>query len=190
MVSAPYGLCRKTSRGFTLLEALIAVSIVAILLIIGVPVFRDLVASRSVLAHVSDLAGTIRLARTEAIKRGVPVTMCRTDNPLASNPSCASGTDWSSGWLLFADRGTRGTVDTGDFIIRIQQGYNNSGGIVRSSGAAITFLPTGIAPGSQSNFLIRPKLATDLDSYASLTQRMCMNSTGATRLLHGETTCG
>lgn len=180
----------RKSQGFTLLEALIVVVILVILLMMGVPTFRDFAASRAVSAHVSDLSGALRLARTEAIKRGVPVTLCRSDDPIASSPACAAGTDWSTGWILFVDRGTAGTIDTGDFIIRIQESYANSGGITRTGGGALmTFQPTGIAPAAQSNFLFRPRVPSDSDSYAPLSRRMCMTNTGATRVLEGETTC-
>jgi len=177
------------AAGFTLLEALIVVSITATLLTLGIPSFRDFLASRAVTAQISDLAGSIRLARTEAIKRGIPVTLCCSENPQAAAPTCTAGADWSSGWLMFADRGVRGVFEANDLLIRVQQGYTNSGGVVRSGGGTITFLPTGIAPGAAGNFLMRPKLSPTAPAYTTLSKRMCVSNMGSTRLIPGAAVC-
>lgn len=184
-----YAALRGQNRGFNLLEALIVVSIVSILAVVGIPSFRDMSASRAVRSHVDDLAGAIRLARTEALKRGIPVTLCRTGDANATNPSCAAGSDWSSGWLMFVDRNPRGTVDANDTLIKVQQAYNNSGGIVRTGTAAITFIPTGIAPGADGNFLIRPQLSTSSTRYTTLSRRVCVSNSGTTRLVNGTGSC-
>ncbi|MDM4770839.1 GspH/FimT family pseudopilin [Solimonas sp. SE-A11] len=180
---------RSRDRGFNLLEAMIVVSIVSILAVIGVPSFRDMSASRAVRSHVDDLAGAIRLARTEALKRGVPVTLCRTGDANAASPSCAAGTDWSSGWLMFVDRNPRGTVDANDTLIQVQQASSNTDGIIRTGTATITFIPAGIAPGADGNFLIRPKVNASSSRYTTLSRRICVTNSGATRLVNGTGAC-
>lgn len=183
---------KRTARGVTLLELVITISIVSILLAVGVPSFRDFMVSRAVSSHVSALAGSIRLARSEAIKRSAPVALCRTDDPMAGNPACNNGDggDWSTGWIMFVDRDADGTIDDGEFVIQIQQAYDNSGGIVRSGGAnTILFQPSGISTNAQGNFLFRPKLDSSYSSYASLSNRMCVSSSGTTRLIHGDGAC-
>lgn len=180
---------RTRAAGFTLLEAMIVVSIISILVVLGVPSFQGLMASRTVQSHVDDLAGSIRLARAEALKRGIPVTVCRTANPNAATPACAAGADWMTGWIVFADRNPRGTVDANDTLIRVQQAYGNSGGIVRTGTAAITFTASGISPGADGNFLLRPKLPTTSSNYVPRSRRVCVSNTGATRLLVGEAAC-
>lgn len=180
---------RNREDGFNLLEAMIVVSIISILAVIGVPSFRDMSASRAVRSHVDDMAGAIRLARTEALKRGVPVTLCRTGDANAASPSCAAGTDWSSGWLMFVDRNPRGTVDANDTLIKVQQSSTNTDGIIRTGTAAITFIPAGIAPGADGNFLIRPKVSASSSRYTTLSRRICVTNSGATRLVNGTGAC-
>ena len=160
-------------RGFTLVEALVVMAIIAILLAIAMPSFRDFAAARAVDAQISDFAGSLRLARTEAIKRGRAVVMCRTNDPQAASPACAGGADWRDGWLIMQ----------GDNLIRLQSSYRNSGGIVSSAGlSTIAFTPSGIAPASsETTFTFRPPLATADPSYASLTRRICVSVTGVTR---------
>lgn len=182
----------KGELGITLLELVITISIAAILMAIGVPSFRDFMASRAVTSHVSDLAGSIRLARSEAIKRAAPVTLCRTEDPMADDLACnnTNNGDWSTGWIMFVDRNANGTIDDGEFVIKIQQSYDNSGGIVRSGGAnTILFQPSGISTNAQGNFLFRPKLDSGASAYSSLSNRMCVSSSGSTRLIHGDGAC-
>lgn len=161
------------SRGFTLVEALVVMSIIAILLAVAMPAFRDFAAARAVSAQISDFAGSLRLARTEAIKRGRAVLMCRTNDPQAATPACNAGADWRNGWLIMQ----------GGNLIRLQASYLNSGGIVSGAGlAAIVFTPSGIAPaGSETSFTFRPPLAASDPSYEALTRRICVGVTGVTR---------
>ena len=147
-------------------------SIIAILMAVAVPTFRDFTASRAVAAQVSDFAGALRLARTEAIKRGRPVVVCRTSDPQAATPDCDAGSDWRSGWLVMQ----------GDTLIRLQSSYANSGGIESGGVDTITFRPAGIAPAtSEATFVFRPPLPTGTASYNSLTHRICVSVTGVTR---------
>jgi type IV fimbrial biogenesis protein FimT len=160
------------SLGFTLVEALVVMSIIAILMAVAVPTFRDFTASRAVSAQISDFAGSLRLARTEAIKRGRPVVMCRTSDPQAAEPVCDAGSDWRSGWLVMQ----------GDNLIRLQSSYANSGGIESAGVSTITFRPTGIAPASsEAEFFFRPPLPAGSNSYAKLTKKICVSVTGVTR---------
>jgi type IV fimbrial biogenesis protein FimT len=88
------------NRGFTLLELLVTVAVAAVLLGIGVPSFIDTVRNNQMAASANDLLAAMHLARTEAVKRRTPVTVCSSANPLAA-PVCAAGS--FNGWVVFAD---------------------------------------------------------------------------------------
>jgi type IV fimbrial biogenesis protein FimT len=84
-----------THRGFTLIEALVVLSIVAIVLAIGAPNLSFLIGSMNARSASFDLIADLALARSEAIKRNAPVTV----EPLV-------GTDWSQGWRIVAGGAT------------------------------------------------------------------------------------
>jgi type IV fimbrial biogenesis protein FimT len=78
-------------RGFTLIEALVVLSIAAILLAIGVPNLSFLIASMNARSASFDLVADLATARSEAIKRSQPVTV----EPLVAG-------NWSQGWRIVA----------------------------------------------------------------------------------------
>ncbi|MBE0434861.1 MAG: GspH/FimT family pseudopilin [Methylomicrobium sp.] len=65
----------QTNQGFTLLEAMITIAIAAIILVLAVPSYRDVLERNRVREAVESLSSDIKLARTEAIKRSADVTL-------------------------------------------------------------------------------------------------------------------
>lgn len=82
----------KRLNGFTLLELVVTMAIVALLAAIAVPSFQTLLARRHLNQVTSDLEHGIYLARSEAVKRSAPVLI---------QPAGESG--WSTGWQVIAD---------------------------------------------------------------------------------------
>ncbi len=161
----------RTAVGFTLVEVLVAMVLVAIVTAISLPSFRDFAVGVALRAQVSDFSGAIRLARTEAIKRGRVVTLCRTNDATVAQPACASGDDWSQGWVL----------RQGDTVIQVQGAYRNSGGIASGGVASIRFLPTGLAQGATGQFSFKPNVPASDAALARLTRNLCISANGVTR---------
>ena len=162
---------RTCGAGFTLVETMVALAVVAIVTFMAVPSFRDYAIRTALRAQVSDLAGAIRLARSEAVKRGRTVILCRTADALADNPACASGSDWAGGWV----------IRQGEQPIRVQPAYANSGGIVASGITTLQFLPTGTVVGTGGSFTLRPRLPETDAAYERLSRKICLNAQGVTR---------
>ncbi len=103
---------------------MIALAIGAILLTLAAPDMSDFVKNNRVVTVSNDFVANINVTRSEAIKRGVTVIMCRSANPTAANPTCG-GTDtkdWSPGWLMYATNGDideRNYAAATDTLIRI-----------------------------------------------------------------------
>lgn len=109
----------KSSSGFTLLELLIAIAILAILMAVAAPNLSDSIRSNRVQTELRQLAGAVALARSEAAMRGTPVSICRS----VDGASC--GGSWSDGWLVFVDAGAvDGQVDVGEEVLRAQAASN------------------------------------------------------------------
>ena len=67
----------KYDQGFTLVELMMTVAVLAILLSVGVPSMGEFVRPRGWSRRPTILSHSFHLARTEAIKRGARVTLCK-----------------------------------------------------------------------------------------------------------------
>lgn len=94
------------SAGFTLIEMLTVLAVAVILLGLGVPGLRGLIASQQVAAAASGLLSSINLTRSEAIRRGARVDLVP-----------AGGNDWSNGWVVFVDGNGNQKPESGEQII-------------------------------------------------------------------------
>jgi len=94
---------RGVLAGFSLIELMVVVSIVAILAALATPSFVDLLRRNRLSAAVSALQVSLSLARSEAVKRGADARVT-----VAANT--AAGV-WTNGWTVFVD-GT-GTANAG-----------------------------------------------------------------------------
>lgn len=103
---------KAKQRGFNLMELMIVVAIASVLLALAVPSFQATIRSNRLSAQINEFIYTLKFARTESIKRGLPVTVCRSTNQTACTPGGGNG--WEGGWIGFVEvaGGTTGTLDT------------------------------------------------------------------------------
>lgn len=89
--------------GFTLVELIVTVSVLAILTTIAVPSFSSLLNSNRLTGAANDLVGGLQAARLEAVRRNQVVTFCKS----ADNATCAgNGSGSWAGWIVLATDGT------------------------------------------------------------------------------------
>jgi len=98
----------KNQNGFTLLETLIVVTIVAIVTTLALVSFQSWSDETGSRAALSKLRSSLTLARIEAIKRGGWVRLCGSPD----GTSCSGGI--GEGWLIYHDSDTSGTFDNTD----------------------------------------------------------------------------
>jgi type IV fimbrial biogenesis protein FimT len=87
--------------GFNLLELLVTMLVVGIVLGFGVPSFMQFQRNNAMTSMANDLVSSVYLARTEAVKRQVPVTMCASANATDPAPTCGVGPN--TGFIVFVD---------------------------------------------------------------------------------------
>lgn len=86
-------------KGFTLIELMVTLSVAGILLAIAVPSFKEFIDSNRISAGVYGYLRALNLARSEAIKSNVRVTLCVSAN---EGKTCTSG-GWELGFLVYRD---------------------------------------------------------------------------------------
>ena len=107
---------RRFNGGFTLLELMTAITILAILLGVAVPAFTETMNTNRLAANTNEMVTALSVARSEASKRGIAVTVCAAN---AAQDACSGAASWNSGWIVFTDDiGTSGTLDAGDKVLQ------------------------------------------------------------------------
>lgn len=146
----------KRQRGLTLLELMVTVAIVAILGTLAAPSFRAMIQANQTRTVASELMDMLNLARSEAARRGQPVSIC----PSSDGSSCSSaGTGWDSGWIAFVNENHANTSvnekkspirDQSEQLLQVRRNLP-AGVSVRPNGNftnGITFLRTGLVWGT------------------------------------------
>ena len=107
----------KKQTGFTLIELVITVTVIGIIAAIAVPAMTTFMESNRLTALTNELIADINLSRSEAIKRGVQTAICGSP----TSPSCAGGTSWNGGWLVFVDADNNGAWSANDIEIKTRE---------------------------------------------------------------------
>lgn len=111
--------CRKSPetppmRGFTLLELLTATVLLGALLVTAPAAYGDWMSAQQLANHTRYLADTLHVARSEAIKHGYRVNVCKSRD----GRQCDARAAWQSGWIMFVDENRDGEVEGEEQVIR------------------------------------------------------------------------
>jgi type IV fimbrial biogenesis protein FimT len=131
---------KSRTQGFSLFELMIVVALAGIILGLGAPSFREFSRNARLTGVGNDFLGALLLARTEAIKRQQPVSLCASNNPDAAVPACSNGT--YTGWIVFEDRDNNCARDNAEVLLRTQ-GPLNAQVKTSATGSCMPFAPTG-----------------------------------------------
>ena len=129
----------KREGGFTLVELIVALVVVAMTITIGIPALTAAIKNNRLTSEYNHFLTHIQLARSEALKRGRTVSLCR-----SNNGTTCSGTRgiYERGWLLYVDT-AGGNSDyvagEGDILIKIGNPAA-TGTTIRGNGTAGNWL--------------------------------------------------
>ncbi len=159
------------SSGFTLVELMITLAIAGILVAVGIPSFNSTISDSRLTSYANDFVTALNLARSEAIKRGQPVSIRK------------SNANWESGWRLFTDADGDGNEDTGDTLLRIYTGLPSTftlRGTTPSYTNRITYQSSGMS--ANGSFVICDNSDGNNVPEANTSRLIIINTVGRVRM--------
>lgn len=142
---------RPASRvaGFTLIELVVTIAVLAILVAIAAPSFQGLINSNRVTSSANEMVAALQFARSESMRRNVRTTLCQSGD----GTSCSTGDTWP-GWIVFADLDRDDVPDAGEVmrvgVVAAPLQLANSSNIASNR---FSFRPDGMARSSGTALL-------------------------------------
>lgn len=157
---------RNNSYGFTLIELVVTVAIVAIVSTLAIPAFQTLIMNNRITSQANQLSSMLAYARSEGAKRPAGfMTLC----PTSDSVSCSGNDAWEGGWLVLVDQNGDRIVNGADEVRQVSD---------RLAGGN-TLRVRGLTNSSYVQFDTRGQpLTSALNDFTALTFTIC-DSRGA-----------
>lgn len=128
-----------SAKGFTLIEMMMALAVIGVLAAITIPSFNEFRLNSRMTSAANDLLGALNVARSEAIKRQVPVAFCGSAAPSAIPPVC---NNTLTGWVVWVDNNNNAAIEAGEQVVAVHEPLSNALNVTINFGV-ISYAPTG-----------------------------------------------
>ena len=173
----------NSSAGFTLMEMMATLVIVAILAVLATNM-RGVFQENQISSYAQDLMGSLQLARSEAVTRSTRVTVCRRDS---SDPNqCATTGRWDNGWLVFVDENNNATVAKPEDILRVHEALKDEFDLYGSGNDIdkyVSFIAAGFPRKTGGNMQSGSLVLCDPRGYNNHARKIIISTSGRMRLV-------
>lgn len=145
----------RRMAGVTMIELMVTVGVAGVLAATAVPSMQSFVRVSQVRTAANELAMALATARSEAVKRGNPVTVCKSADVTLAQPLCTSSgsVPWRQGWIMFVDHDQDGVIDSAGALpdVRLRVGAPDGRLSVQADtnfSRYVSYLPNGVSVGN------------------------------------------
>jgi type IV fimbrial biogenesis protein FimT len=173
--------------GLSLIELMIVLLIVAISLSVGTPLMQSLRHKNVLSVESSRFLGAVNLARSESVKRNLPVSICPSKMAATGEPVC--GGIYSGGWIVFANPNRDKIVNAEtDEVLQVFEALHPLYTITNRAGTTaafhlINYLPDGTSHSNRT-LLFCPPGGVEVEPLS-----LVINIVGRARLARGWGEC-
>lgn len=168
----------RREAAFTLVELLVVLVVAAIGLSLAIPSFRTLIQGNRAATAANTFITALMSARSEAIRRGQRITVCRS----ADGAGCAASGGYEQGFIVFVDVNGDATVSDASRVLRVFDALPNLTARGNDKVADyVSYLPSGFT--ARTSGALQP--GTVKVCAGDVVRHVTISETGRTRVQAG-----